>query len=362
MKLFFDLDGFVFVVGLDQKVIEASINWNYRVSNSSDAAAVGPPINGTDYIKKLFQVPFNLPSVSSGQLDDYLKAVFAGAEEGDEGQGELLVCVRPHLDALVGDSEVNPREVKRYINSYILQKLIRPDLDDDVTLVLQTIAFRPDWSEAYEVFRSKPDAFTEAAKNQLNGEDGALKVVDPRLESLPESFFQYISSKGGHKLLTLDSSELEEQVRSFETIRSPESPLAALEGRLRRSAEAIDAVDAVELARSPETFERWRSEIKYIDDELHSQLAKSALGDRKTAPIKERFHEVKEAGDRLAFALRRGDDMGQDDFDKLLTQRSLIVELMRDAAQLLDAILAAQERSNLPSVGLRSGTQRPERT
>jgi hypothetical protein len=333
MKLFFDLEGFVFVVGLDQKVIEASINWNYRVQGSSDApTTAGPPVNGADYIKKLFQVPFNLPSISSGQLDDYLGAVFPDTEERDEDRDNLLGRVRPHLDAVIGDSEMNPREIKRYINSYILQKLIRPGLDDDVTLVLQTIAFRPDWSEAYQVFRSKPDTFTEAAKRQLEGDADALKSLDPRLEGLPESFFQYISSKGGHKLLTLDAPQLKEQVRSFEVTRPTDNRFMVTAERLYKIAEIIDTYDALDLVRSPDVFDRYRNEIKAIYDELLSAYAELRPDVREVLSepeIMSHMSDIKNASDTLAFALQRGVDMNQEDFSAFLDRRSAIVALLR---------------------------------
>ena len=47
---------------------------------------------------------------------------------------------------------VNPREVKRYINAYTLQRKISPALDADVVLCLQTLAFRDVAANApYEV-------------------------------------------------------------------------------------------------------------------------------------------------------------------------------------------------------------------
>jgi hypothetical protein len=342
MKLFFDLEGFVFVTGLDQKVIEAAINWNYRFADSSEVSTAGPPpINGTDYIKKLFQVPFNLPSVSPSQLDDYLTAIFPSGGERDKERDSLMGRVRPHLDALVEGSEVNPREIKRYINSYILQKLVQPDLDDDVTLVLQTIAFKPGWSMAYQVFRSKPDAFTEAAKRQLGGEDSALQNLDTRLEGLPESFFQYIGSAGGHKLLNLDPPQLEEQVRSFEVTRGPEAPLLRLADSLYRIARSVDAADVVEFSVSPETFARFRLEIKEIDQELQDVLTEffqgSTLGSTRNwaEKIREIMSSVKDESDRVGFALRRGNEMGSTDFDELLRSRSRLVTLIREAGQML---------------------------
>jgi len=50
MKLFFDLEGFVFVVGLDQAVVERSIDLKYKGETSDGAYQ----IRGADYIKKLF--------------------------------------------------------------------------------------------------------------------------------------------------------------------------------------------------------------------------------------------------------------------------------------------------------------------
>jgi hypothetical protein len=344
MKLFFDLKGFVFVVGLDQKVIEASINWTYRFSGSSAAPAPAPPVSGADYIKKLFQVPFSLPAVSASQLDDYVKAIFPAGEEKDAEQSALLEQVRPHLDALAEGGEMNPREIKRYINAYILQKLIQPDdLDDDVTLVLQTIAFRPDWSAAYQVFRSKPDAFTDAAKRQLGGEDGALRALDADLEGLPQSFFDYIKSKGGHKLLNLDPGRLAEQVRNVEATSGPDDQFAYIGSRLARLAQSLDADDPVEMASAPGSFDDYRASIKTQDGRLRELFAESSSrfsrGDESTLhSITETMSSVKNEADRLVFTLRRGAEMGSDDFADLLERRSQIAHLLRQAEQMLRAL------------------------
>lgn len=150
MKLFFDLEGVVFVVGLDQDVVEAAIDWHYRRPGIALESAGRPPISGADYLKKLFQVPFALPAVSPSQLDDFLDGLLSKSK-----YQKLLQVIRPHLDFITGDSGINPREIKRYINSYILQTLIDPNLDDDVSLVLLTITFRPDWQNAYQILQSR---------------------------------------------------------------------------------------------------------------------------------------------------------------------------------------------------------------
>jgi hypothetical protein len=44
------------------------------------------------------------------------------------------------FDVIAIQRRVNPREVKRFINSYTLQTLIRPDLKPEAVLALQTLA------------------------------------------------------------------------------------------------------------------------------------------------------------------------------------------------------------------------------
>jgi hypothetical protein len=355
MKLFFDLDGFIFVVGLDQKVIEASINWNYRLPESSGTLPAGLPISGAEYIKKLFQVPFNLPSVSSVQLDDYLEAVLSGNEERDAEQAELLGRVRPHLDALIGDSEVNPREIKRYVNAFILHRLIQKNSgdgksddskadDDDVTLLLQTITFRPDWSAAYEVFRSRPEAFTEAARRQLvDGEDSALKDLDPRLAQLPEAFFQYINSKGGHRLVSLDPPQLAEQISTFEVTRTPEEPLHGLLRALSSIRVELDKIDPLDLSGSTAAAETFRRAIREISDDLVNEYGGLRVADPREEETMEKLLEVmrsiKDDSDRLVFALRRGDDMSAEEFDEALNRRTSLAARTSEAVQRLEEFI-----------------------
>src|SRR5437764_265734 len=64
MKLFFDFEGFVFVVGLDQAVVEWLINARFRKeyppAAGEDTTNLGMTNRGGDYLNKIFQVPFTL--------------------------------------------------------------------------------------------------------------------------------------------------------------------------------------------------------------------------------------------------------------------------------------------------------------
>ena len=335
MKLFFDLEGFVFVVGLDQSVIEACVNWNYRFSDTSGDVKAGPPISGADYIKKLFQVPFNLPAISRDQVDSYLISIVPDGDGQDEGQdNNLIELIRTHLNALIGDSEVNPREIKRYINAYILQKLIQPSLNDEVTLVLQTIAFRADWRVAYKVFRSDRDAFIEAAKRQLEGEENALKDLNLRLADLPQSFLNYIGSSGGRKLLSLDVPQLDEQIQAFEVTQPSEtdSDLTNLRRTLDFVAERLDHMRPGDREGADDDAMVLTSIMKDLDNILRKlqRYTPEAI-----AKIRTPARQVKNNLEILAFMLRRSGDMQMEDFEKFLERRAKTSESIDNVLRVL---------------------------
>jgi hypothetical protein len=342
MKLFFDLEGFVFVVGLDQDVIEASVDWKYRFSHRSTDTQAVPPISGADYIRKIFQVPFILPAISSVQLDDYLADIFSSDDEDAEERDSLLRPIRPHLDFLVGYSGVNPREIKRYINAYILQKLIQPDLDDDATLVLQTIAFRADWRDAYRALRSERSTFIEATKRQLSGEEDSLKRLNPRLENLPDSFFSYINTPAGQKLLDLDVPQLEQQMRTFETIQPVEDDdiptylYGAIDNarqRLVESAAQMDDLNPGVLSDFRAFFEQFRDYIR----RLERLLLDLRQVDRELANRgSQKLRALKDQVDTQQFIFSRSDgDLQTEDFEKVLDRRSKIASLIAELDDIL---------------------------
>ena len=185
MKLFFDLPGFIFVVGLDESVIDGAIATKFTATVASppataaaDATVAEFVLNrqlGREYDKKIFQVPYTLPVMLPKQLKNLLESMYTEAEITDDQRADLDTHVRPYLEVIAVQGRVNPREVKRFINSYTLQTLIRPDLKPKAVLALQTIAFRPDWQPWYEAISARPNEFKTAIKKY--GED-AEKLYD----------------------------------------------------------------------------------------------------------------------------------------------------------------------------------------
>jgi KAP family P-loop domain len=248
MKLFFDLEGFVFVVGLDQDVVQQVIDLKYGRDRSSEGGAEGAKVtrvSGEEYIKKVFQLPYRLAPVAVDQLDEFLSAACEEAGLPPAQRADLHERVRPHLRYIVGDAGVNPREVKRYINAYTLQRKISEQLDPDVVLVLQTIAFRPDWRDVHNAILAYGPVFIEALGKALHGfgQPTAVKGLDPEL-TLPDSLLEYLArDRPGEVILSrseqgtlVHADDIDRYIYRGEAVRSPQDPF--LLRAIRGSAEA----------------------------------------------------------------------------------------------------------------------------
>ena len=221
MKLFFDVEGFVFVVGLDRAVIEWSVDAKYQAQ-----AGTAPPtgstafrVRGADYIKKIFQIPFQLRPVAVAQVDQFLDAMIRENQVAEAQRKDLAEVLRAHLPYLVTDSGLNPREVKRYINSYTLLRKIAPELDRHIVATLQTTAFRRDWEPIHAWIHLWRQAFIGALKDRVEGnQPTALGDLDPGMKEISKRFLEYVSKgKPGNALLHV--AEIEPYIYSGEAIR-----------------------------------------------------------------------------------------------------------------------------------------------
>jgi len=240
MKLFFDLEGFVFVVGLDQDVVEHVIDLKYgpsRATTSGDRLTASR-VSGAEYVKKIFQLPYRLAPVARDQLEEFLDAAYLEAGLPEEQFLELQRVGR-HLHYFVGDSSVNPREIKRYVNAYIVQRWINPHLNRDALLTLQTIAFRPDWHAVQDAILAYGQLFINALR------DRTLRGLDPDLErAIPDGFLDYIETyEPGNALLKCE--DIERYVHSGEAVRSTQDPrlLAAIRNLGQARGYLVDATD-----------------------------------------------------------------------------------------------------------------------
>jgi hypothetical protein len=250
MKLFFDVPGFVFVVGLDQAIAERAVAYKYRMEpGRRDDELQVTPVSGTDYVKKIFQVPFALPSISTDLLQDYLKTVAdnAGLEGKQLEDFQQNVC--RHLEFLPGEDPVNPREIKRLINAYTLQlKMLSTRLGDrldpNIVLALQVMSFRRDWRYLYDHLAADPALFQSILQNALipTVAPDALWLSGSRV-AITAQFVEYVY---GLAKPLVDSADLPSYVSAAESTRSSNPSLLEAQivvNRLRQSSAQLAARD-----------------------------------------------------------------------------------------------------------------------
>jgi KAP family P-loop domain len=239
MKLFFDLPGFVFVVGLDEQIVDRAVRSKLRAdAGPSDEADASERLKlGQEYVKKIFQVPYALPPVPSSGLDQLLESMYREAGLGAQQVDDLRARVRPFLDFIAVEGRINPREVKRFINAYTLQMLVRPGLERDTVLALQTMAFRADWGVAYSALLADSDVFKEAVRTYRGGDGTAIEDVWPSdaRAPIPMDFIRFVRS---HQARPLEAEHtLEPYLFSLQSTRGSNPRLIEMlgdVGRLRR--------------------------------------------------------------------------------------------------------------------------------
>ncbi|MCX7856246.1 MAG: KAP family NTPase, partial [Anaerolineae bacterium] len=122
IKLFLEVEGTVFVLGLDREVICRGIEVYYRRQGSE------VPISGDDYLEKFIQIPFHLPPLDAEDLERLLEAAERSAQEPEWVDLEQYTearrideAVRRILARGVGP---NPRQAKRALNAFRLLQAV----------------------------------------------------------------------------------------------------------------------------------------------------------------------------------------------------------------------------------------------
>ena len=149
IKVFFDIEGIVFVLGLSHEIVEEAINQHYKI--------FGSVFSGKDYLKKIIQVPFPLPTWSRGDIIDYLKSLITNHRDDT-----YKTFLGENLGLVAKAVELNPREVKRLLNNFILSHQIHknnPQIDQKKLFIIHVIAHR--WRDFYDYIMKYPNEINE---------------------------------------------------------------------------------------------------------------------------------------------------------------------------------------------------------
>lgn len=171
LKLYLNLEGCVFFLGLNREAMESALRSRYP---DLDTRA--------DYLDKIIQLPFHLPPIDADNRKQFVARLL----------GQELASCGELLAATLGE---NPRKVKRFINKLIVndslaQALAIPDYDVRVLaliLLIQDAHYR-----FYLKIAEKPDRLRELQQDIQDEETKALaeQFLDPNetLRSIVSSF------------------------------------------------------------------------------------------------------------------------------------------------------------------------------
>lgn len=164
IKLFLDVKRTVFVIGMDKEVVELGVEARYHdvFKNLGVTERTALPISGSSYLQKIIQIPFNIPDLYSGKVENFI--INLQSTQSHEVQLEPLV-----RQIISRGAYPNPRYIKRIINIFtLLKKLVHirerrsPEeggLEDGAItypLLVKSIIIQVQWPELYEDWKKDP--------------------------------------------------------------------------------------------------------------------------------------------------------------------------------------------------------------
>ena len=128
IKTLFDVNGFVFIIGLDTRSIKAWIKRKYGADSF---------ISSKDYVEKLIQIPFVLPKV---QPEEFIKIIEKQENLLDVPEIAVLYSLKDYLPQ-------NARSIKMILNDYLLIKNFYKDSEPDI--MFKMLILRHGWERCY---------------------------------------------------------------------------------------------------------------------------------------------------------------------------------------------------------------------
>ncbi len=170
MKVFLDIEGFVYVVGLSHKTVTNLIAQSYKETG----------IKGEDYIKKIIQIPIRIPEWTQSNLIKLLETRIV-----PQLNTEYAKFLRQNAQIVSRAVGANPRQLKRFINNVIIAFETfagkeRPDQWRVEEIFLVQI-LKTEWIEFYKEF-SRDRQFREFFKSTLLGKEKEMRKLSKFLQ------------------------------------------------------------------------------------------------------------------------------------------------------------------------------------
>ena len=155
VKLFLNVEGTVFVLGMDHEIIQKGIELHYRNLFQKFGIEEDYPIDGNSYLQKIIQVPFNIPYMSSKSCSDYVKVLEKGLSSSFLADDLRRSTMNIFQEGMIP----NPRQIKRTLNVFLLLQNIALEQEKNGTfpggsvsspLLAKTVLIQIQWPKLYQ--------------------------------------------------------------------------------------------------------------------------------------------------------------------------------------------------------------------
>ena len=172
VKLFLDVPGCVFLLGIDPRVIEKGVEVKYRefglLADTGEKARRRFIVEGRHYLEKIIQLPFHIPPIERKTVADFVEGLLETWPNKE--------CARVFAES-VGD---NPRQVKRTVNVFLLlsQLAVRRAVTQIKEIRLaKVVAIQHAYQPLYELLKGTPrllrdleDYYRSESRASLDGD------------------------------------------------------------------------------------------------------------------------------------------------------------------------------------------------
>lgn len=161
IKLFLNVPGTVFVLGLDREVIRKGIEIRYNRTSGRKTGQMVSIIDGDMYLQKIIQVPFALPVLDLNSRHKFIKFL-----EDKLPEDFRLPSDDVTREIIARGSFPYPRQIKRIINGFNLLRQIAGNYEDVheksdyegifSPLLAKSVIIQMQWPEIYSLWKQYP--------------------------------------------------------------------------------------------------------------------------------------------------------------------------------------------------------------
>jgi energy-coupling factor transporter ATP-binding protein EcfA2 len=166
IKLFLDVPGCVFVLGMDRNLVENAVSRKLQTAqNATNVSSLYHSL-ASAYFDKLIHLPFAVPPLSQESIKTLVRHV-APDDEAKSCADLLAIGLQP-----------NPRTVKRHIQTLVfLRDVARTQLAGrplHISLLAKTVIVQNTYRELYDEIKEDPRLLAEMEKFSRSGQDDSL--------------------------------------------------------------------------------------------------------------------------------------------------------------------------------------------